>query len=52
MAPRQNLDEMRRKNSQMLVARRAYQKALDSKEAENALKVKIMQNRKSNTFQL
>ena len=49
---RQNLDEMRRKNSQMLVARRAYQKALDSKEAENALKVKIMQNRKSNTFQL
>lgn len=49
---RENLDEMKRKNTQMLVARRAYQKALDAKEAENALKIKILQNRKSNTFKL
>lgn len=49
---RQNLEEMRAKNSQMLIARRSYQKALDSKEAENALKIKILQNRKSNTFKL
>lgn len=45
---RQNLDEMKQKNNQILTARRAYQKALDSKEAENALKIKILQNRKSN----
>ena len=49
---RQNLDEMRAKNTQMLIARRAYQKALDAKEAENAMKVKILQNRKSNTIKL
>ncbi len=49
---RQNLDEMKNKNAQMLIARRAYQKALDSKEAENALKVKILQNRKSTSFKL
>ena len=49
---RQNLEEMKNKNNQMLVARRAYQKALDAKEAENSLKVKILQNRKSNTFKL
>ena len=45
---RQNLDEMKNKNSEMLVARRAYQRALDSKEAENSMKVKILQNRKTN----
>ena len=49
---RQNLDEMKQKNNQMLVARRAYQKALDAKETENAIKVKILQNRKSNTLKL
>lgn len=49
---RQNLEEMRTKNNQMLIARRAYQKALDAKEAENNLKIKILQNRKSNTFKL
>ena len=49
---RQNLDDMKTKNSEMLVARRAYQKALDAKEAENSMKVKILQNRKSNTFKL
>ena len=46
---RQNLDEMKQKNNQMLIARRAYQKALDSKEAENNLKIKILQNRKPNS---
>jgi len=45
---RQNLDEMKRKNNQILLERRAYQKALQAKEAENSLKVKILQNRKSN----
>jgi hypothetical protein len=49
---RQNLDEMRQKNNQMLIARRAYQKALDAKEAENSLKVKILQNRNFNTLNL
>ena len=49
---RENLDEMKRRNAQALVARRAYQKALDAKEAENSLKIKILQNRKSNTFKL
>ena len=49
---RQNLDEMKNKNNQILIARRAYQKALDAKEAENAMKVKILQNRKSNTVKL
>lgn len=46
---RQNLDEMKQKNNQMLIARRAYQKALDAKEAENNMKIKILQNRKPNT---
>ena len=49
---RQNLEEMRQKNNQMLIARRAYQKALDAKEAENSLKIKILQNRKSNSFKI
>ena len=45
---RQNLDEMRRKNNEQLAARRAYQKSMDAKEAENSLKVKILQNRTTN----
>ena len=45
---RENLDEMKNKNNEMLIARRAYQKALDAKEAENAIKVRILQNSKSN----
>ena len=49
---RENLDEMREKNRKILVARQAYQQALNAKEAENALKTKILQNRKSNSFQL
>ena len=49
---RQNLHQLRAKNSEMLIARRAYQKALDAKEAENAMKVRILQNRKPNTLTL
>lgn len=49
---RENLDQMKATNNAMLVARRAYQKALDAKEAENSLKIKILQNRKTNSFKL
>ena len=49
---RENLDRMKQRNAEMLRARRAYQKALESKEAENALKIKILQNRKSSTIKL
>ena len=49
---RENLDEMKRKNSEILRARRAYQQALDAKEAENAVKIRILQSRKSNTVRL
>ena len=49
---RENLDQMKATNNAMLVARRAYQKALDAKEAENTLKIKILQNRKTNSFKL
>ncbi len=49
---RENLDEMKRKNGEILRARRAYQQALDAKEAENAVKIRILQSRKSNTVRL
>ena len=49
---RENLDRMKKRNAEMLRARRAYQNALDSKEAENTLKIKILQNRQSSTFKL
>lgn len=45
---KQNLDEMRQKNNQMLANRRAYQKAMDAKESENAFQIKILQNRSTN----
>lgn len=45
---RQNLDEMRRKNNEALRTRRAFQKAMDAKESENAYKIKILQNRTTN----
>lgn len=45
---RQNLEEMRRKNNQALAVRRAFQKAMEAKEAENSYKVKILQNRTTN----
>ena len=46
---RQNLDELKQKNFEMLRARRAYQSALDAKEAENAVKIKILQKGKTIT---
>jgi hypothetical protein len=49
---RENLDEMRRKNNQMLATRRAFQKAMDAKESENNYKIKILQNRKTNMLRL
>lgn len=49
---RHNLEEMRRKNSQMLETRRAFQKAMDAKESENAFKIQILQNRKTNMLRL
>ncbi|MBR0110311.1 MAG: hypothetical protein IJM05_06935 [Bacteroidales bacterium] len=49
---RHNLDEMRRKNNQMLATRRAFQKAMDAKESENAFKIQILQNRKTNMLRL
>ena len=45
---RQNLEEMRRKNNEALAVRRAFQKAMEAKEAENSYKVKILQNRTTN----
>ena len=45
---RQNLDEMRRKNNEALQTRRAFQKAMESKESENAYKIQILQNRTTN----
>ncbi len=47
---RQSLDEMRRKNSQALAARRAFQKAMEARENENAYKIKLLQNRTTNVF--
>ncbi len=47
---RANLEEMRRKNSETLSARRAFQAAMDSKEAENNYKIKILQNRTTNVL--
>ncbi|MBR1633025.1 MAG: hypothetical protein IJ686_04645 [Bacteroidales bacterium] len=49
---RQNLDELRNKNSQMLQARIAYRKFFDSIKEKNALKLMIMLNRKSNNINL
>lgn len=45
---RQNLDEMRQKNNEMLRDRRAFQKAMEAKESENEYKIKILQNRTTN----
>ena len=42
---RQNLDEMRRQNAEAIRARRAFQQAMDAKEAENANKIMFLQNR-------
>ena len=47
---RANLEELRRKNSEALASRRAYQKAMDAKESENDFKIKILQNRTTNVL--
>ena len=49
---RENLEEMRRKNNQILATRRAFQKAMEAKESENDFKIKILQNRKTNILRL
>lgn len=49
---RRNLDEMRLRNSRMLSSRRAFQQAMDAKEAENQLRIQIWQNRKTNMLRL
>ena len=49
---RSNLERMKQRNAEILRARSAYRHALDAKEAENAVKIKILQNRKSNTIKL
>ena len=49
---RENLERMKKRNAEMLRARRAYQRGLEAKEAENAMKIKILQNRKSSTIKL
>lgn len=47
---RENLDEMRRKNVEALKARRAFQKAMDAKEAENEYKFNLLKNRSTNVL--
>ena len=49
---RENLDSIKKKNNQSILSRKAFKQALDAKEAENAMKVKILQNRKSSTIKL
>ena len=47
---RDNLDQMRAQQNSILMARRAYRQALDAKEAENAVKIKLLQNKQYNTL--
>ena len=42
---RQSLDELRKRNAEMIRDRRAFQSAMDAKEAENAYKIKMLLNR-------
>ena len=49
---RDNLDQMRAQQNSILMARRAYRQALDAQEAENALKIKLLQNKQYNTIPL
>ena len=49
---RENLEEMRAQNNAMLTARRAYQRTIETMEAENNLRIKLLQKRKFNTLQL
>ncbi len=47
-----NLAQLRAMNEAQLMERRAFQTALNAKEAENALRVKLLQKRQFNTLQL
>lgn len=47
---RENLDQMRRKNSELLRTRRDFQKAMEAKEAEVNSKMQLLQNRKTNVL--
>jgi len=47
---RDNLDQMRAQQNSLLMARKAYRQALDAKEAENAVKIKLLQNKQYNTL--
>ena len=42
-----NLDNLRERNRRELEARNAYRKAIDSKELENDMKTRILQNRQN-----
>ena len=42
-----NLDNLRDRNRRELEARNAYRKAIDSKELENEMKTRILQNRQN-----
>ena len=45
---RQNLDELRRRNAEIIRDRRAFQSAMDAKEAENSYKIGFLLNRTTN----
>ena len=47
-----NLHQLRAANEAQLMERRAFQAALNAKEAENALRIKLLQKRQFNTLQL
>lgn len=47
---RHNLEDMRKKNSEMLRSRRAFQKAMEAKEAEVTSKLNLLQNRTTNVL--
>ena len=47
-----NLSQLRAMNDAQLMERKAFQSALNAKEAENALRIKLLQKRKFNTLQL
>ena len=49
---RENLAQLREKNNALLRERRAYQKALETLEAENNLHIKLLQKRNFNTLPL
>ena len=49
---RDNLERMKAQQNSMLMARRSFQQALNAKEAENALKIKLLQNKEYNSTEL